>query len=285
VEQSTSFTENSDLLEVVDHFKSGEKFMLRPHPSYGYLMTVPAPSIANLPSYYDSEEYISHTDSKKGLLSSVYQFAKKIALKRKSKLIDSLTAKKGSLLDVGAGTGDFLNHMQLDGWQVHGVEPNALARGLAKSKGLSLFETLDELPNQGYDVISLWHVLEHIPDLETSLAKIQSKLNKDGVLLIAVPNYRSADANYYGPFWAAYDVPRHLWHFDQTSMKHLMESRFNLEGVKPMTMDSFYVSLLSEKYKGSSLGIFRAAYRGWLSNRKAKRTGEYSSLIYIFRSN
>jgi len=282
VEHPVSHPQNSHALKVVDHFKSGETFSLKPHPRHGFLMTEPAPLQSDLPFYYDSEEYISHTDSNKGLLASCYQWAKKIALKRKAKLIDSFMPKKGKLLDVGAGTGDFLKFMTAQDWQVSGTEPNGDARKLAAQKNLDLAASLDELPDSKFRVITLWHVLEHIPNLETTLDRLKELLEEDGILIVAVPNHRSLDAQYYGPFWAAYDVPRHLWHFDKDSMKSLMQSRFELKKIEPMKFDSYYVSLLSEKYKGSSLGMFKASYRGWLSNLKAKKSGEYSSLIYIF---
>ena len=282
MEHSTHHSQGSENLKVADHFKSGEVFNLKAHPEHGYLMTTPAPSAKELPYYYDSQEYISHTDSKKGLLARCYQWAKKISLKRKLKLVQDVAKKSGRLLDVGAGTGDFLKFMKDHGWEVHGSEPNDLARGLALGKGIDLAESLEGIEGQGFDVITLWHVLEHIPDLETTLDKLRSLLAADGVLLIAVPNFRSMDAKYYGPFWAAYDVPRHLWHFDQNSMRALMSSRFKLIRTEPMKFDSYYVSLLSEKYKGSSLGMFRAAFQGWRSNLKASSTGQYSSLIYVF---
>ena len=282
MEHQTNHSQESSLLTVRDHFKSGEIFTLKPHPEHGYLTTQPAPSEMDLPSYYDSKEYISHTDANKGLLARCYQWAKKIALKRKANLIASQVPNKGKLLDVGAGTGDFLNYMKDLDWDVNGTEPNEAARSLADQKGIKLVTNLDQLPNQKFKVITLWHVLEHITHLEEVLDRIKNMLEEDGVLIVAVPNYRSWDATYYGAFWAAYDVPRHLWHFDQDSMQSLMRSRFDFKKTEPMLFDSYYVSLLSEKYKGSSLGIFRAAFQGWRSNRKAAKSGEYSSLIYIF---
>lgn len=282
VEHSRKYTAQQAVITVKDHFKSGESFELVPDPEHGFLVTVPAPPEDRLPYYYDSEEYISHTDSNKGLMSRIYQMVKGISLKRKFRLIRKHRAKTGSLLDVGAGTGDFLKYMSKQGWKVSGSEPNDAARQLALIKGIELKSALESFSGQRFDVISLWHVLEHIPNLKQALKQLDDLLEDDGKLIIAVPNFRSWDAQHYGPFWAAYDVPRHLWHFDEDSLTSLLGERFELLEVAPMKFDSYYVSLLSEKYKGGSLGMFKAVLNGWRSNRRARKSGAYSSLIYVF---
>ncbi|MEM7186027.1 MAG: class I SAM-dependent methyltransferase [Bacteroidota bacterium] len=269
--------------KVKDFLVSGEEFSLVPNETYGFLETCPQPSKEDLPSYYESESYISHTDSKKGLLSFLYQQVKQYSLRKKVGLIKRLNGDAARLLDIGAGTGDFLKQAKQAGWKVTGVEPSQGARSLAKEKGLELFEMLESLPNEKYEVITLWHVLEHLPDLEASLERIYSLLAPNGHLVIAVPNFSSWDATHYRSHWAAFDVPRHLWHFSQDAMRAIISPDLDLVETLPMRFDSYYVSLLSEKYKSGSKFSLKAIWAGWRSNWSARRTSEYSSLIYCFK--
>ena len=247
------------------------------------LVTYAQPKLDELDSYYESEDYISHTDSKATLVDKIYQSVKRIMLNKKLEIVSSFNQNKGSLLDVGAGTGDFLNAAKNDGWSISGVEPNSKARSLANQKKILLVEDINQLPTQKYDVITLWHVLEHVPNLFEYIETLKSLLKENGILIIAVPNYKSYDATYYKEFWAAYDVPRHLWHFSSKGIKKLFaQFNFKLENTLPMTYDAYYVSLLSEKYKNSSFQKLKALKTGFLSNLKAKHSGEYSSLIYCF---
>ncbi len=248
-----------------------------------FLKTFPQPKIEELPKYYESQEYISHTDEKRGLISSLYQLVKKWSLQKKAKLILQQHGEVGSLLDVGAGTGDFLKVAKEKGWQVHGMEPNKNAAKLALEKGIDLKASLNDFEGKQFDVVTLWHVLEHIPDLEETILKLAALVKPQGALIIAVPNFKSFDARYYGKFWAAYDVPRHLWHFSKESMKNLFAENFQLKNIEPMIFDSFYVSLLSEKYKTGRKISLKAFWIGLLSNIKAKRSKEYSSHIYCFK--
>lgn len=267
-------------LSTKDYLVSGETFDLILDESLELLRTNPVPE--KLSEYYNTDLYISHTDEKKGILNFLYHLVKKYSLRKKMNLIEKRSQKKGSLLDIGAGTGDFLIEAKKRGWTINGTEPNAIARNNAKSKGIVLSENLHELQGQ-FDVITLWHVLEHIRDLDKTILKISSLLRENGMLLIAVPNYKSYDAAYYGKYWAAFDVPRHLWHFSQKAIKEIFKSDFELEEVKPMIFDSFYVSLLSEKYKSGKNFTFKAFYIGWKSNAQARKTKEYSSLIYCLK--
>ena len=275
-------------ISVKDHSVSSEEFHLLVNNEFGYLETSPQPSLEKLPEYYKSEDYISHTDTKRNLLEKVYHVVRNISLNRKLKLINSFTSEDKNLLDVGCGTGDFLQIAQQNDWTVFGVEPNNEARQIANSKtnnSVSDIEQLLEFPKQSFDVITLWHVLEHLPNLEEQVSILKSLLRENGRLIIAVPNYKSYDAEYYKNFWAAFDVPRHLWHFNQESISKLF-SKENMEVVErhPMKFDSYYVSLLSEKYKSGWMNIFNAFRIGFTSNLKAKRSGEYSSLIYILKN-
>jgi 2-polyprenyl-3-methyl-5-hydroxy-6-metoxy-1,4-benzoquinol methylase len=274
-------------LKVKDHSVSGETFELVTHKTYGFLETQPKPSLEDLPRYYESEDYISHTDTKRNLFEKVYHLVRRIALNQKIKRINSHVSNSKQLLDFGCGTGDFLEAAKHNQWQVTGIEPNPQARAIANQKtnnavfGSKDFETLKA---NSFDVITLWHVLEHVPNLEEKLKNFKTLLKPNGVLIIAVPNYKSYDANYYKSFWAAYDVPRHLWHFNKTSIFKLV-SKFNFKLVKisPMWFDAFYVSLLSEKYKSGKMNPFKSIFIGLLSNLKAFRTKEASSLIYTIK--
>lgn len=271
-------------LTVKDYSVSKETFELYYDETLDMLITFPQPSLENLGKYYESEDYISHTDSKRSLFQKLYHYIKNIALKNKLNLINSLQPDKGKILDIGAGTGEFLLVAKKDGWQTTGLEPNNKAKKIATDKGISFVEKTKELENNTFDVISMWHVLEHVPDLEEQINELKRLLKPSGTLIIAVPNFKSFDAKYYGKFWAAYDVPIHLWHFSKTSIKLLFEKKeMKLVKILPMKFDSFYVSLLSEKYKSGKMNFIKAFFVGLQSNLKAKKNLEYSSHIYIIK--
>ena len=273
-------------LTVKDYSVSKETFELYQDETLDMLITHPQPSLDVLGKYYESEDYISHTDNKRSLFEKMYHFVKNIALKNKLNLINSHQANKGRILDIGAGTGDFLSVAKNDGWQTVGVEPSEKAKTIAKNKGVSFVEQTSELENNSFDVISMWHVLEHVPDLDAQIKELKRLLKPSGTLIIAVPNFKSFDATHYGKFWAAYDVPIHFWHFSKTAIKMLFEKEaMKLEKVLPMKFDSFYVSLLSEKYKSGKMNFINAFFIGLQSNWKAKQNFEYSSHIYIIKNN
>ncbi|WP_310558887.1 class I SAM-dependent methyltransferase [Flavobacterium sp.] len=272
-------------LTVKDYSVSKETFELYYDETLDMLITHPQPSLENLGKYYESEDYISHTDSKRSLFEKLYHFIKSIALKNKLNLINSLQSNKGKILDIGAGTGDFLSVAKDNGWQTIGVEPSDRAKSIAINKGVSFIEQTSELGNESFDVITMWHVLEHVPDLDKQIKELKRLLKPTGTLIIAVPNFKSFDAKHYGKFWAAYDVPIHFWHFSKTAIKLLFEKEeMKLEKVLPMKFDSFYVSLLSEKYKSGKMNFISAFFTGLQSNWKAKKDLEYSSHIYILKN-
>lgn len=269
-------------LKIKDFSVSGEEFELLLDTELNMLRTYPEPN--DLENYYNSEAYISHTDSSKTLVDKLYQYIKKHNLRKKADLINKYTTSDKTLLDIGAGTGSFLESAKHNGWETYGIEPNKKARDLAIKKGLNLKENIDLLEKKGFQVITLWHVLEHLPDLNLQINKIGSLLNKDGTLIIAVPNFQSYDAKYYKEYWAAYDVPRHLSHFSQLSIAKLFaQSGMRVVKTKPMIFDSFYVSLLSEKYKHGRGNFLKAFLVGLKSNILAWNTKEYSSLLYILK--
>ncbi|NHM06116.1 class I SAM-dependent methyltransferase [Flavobacterium sp. CYK-4] len=271
-------------ITVKDHSVSKRDFRLY-QTDDGLLVTNPQPQGQELAAYYESDDYISHTDGKRSLFERIYQSVKKIALQNKLRLITKLHSSKGVLLDIGAGTGDFLKVAKDNEWEIIGVEPNTKARSFANQKGIILQNDTATLESHCADVITMWHVLEHVPDLQLQLSELKRLLKPEGTIVIAVPNYKSFDAEYYQNYWAAYDVPRHLWHFSKTAMRTIFErENFQLVQTLPMLFDAYYVSLLSEKYKTGKMNFIKAFLIGLKSNLKGRRTGEYSSLIYIFKN-
>jgi 2-polyprenyl-3-methyl-5-hydroxy-6-metoxy-1,4-benzoquinol methylase len=270
-----------------DYTVSHETFTLLNCSACGVLITSPRPDNQQLSKYYLSENYISHSNKGRSLIDKVYLLARRITIKRKVKLISQFGISQGKVLDYGCGTGEFLKACKQKSWRVTGIEPSALAREkaktLTKEKIVSSFE---EINNPPFDIITMWHVLEHVPDLNTALKNIHSSLNNNGTLIIAVPNHESYDAKHYGEYWAGYDTPRHLWHFNQQSMRKLLANNsLDLINILPMKLDAFYVSMLSEKYKHGKdaglKGMTMAFIYGFISNFKASTSGNYSSLIYI----
>lgn len=278
--------ENKTLfLKVKDHSVSQEMFELYYYESLDMLITHPQPGANNLGKYYESDDYISHTDGKRTIFEKLYHFIKNIALKSKLKLINDYSESKGILLDIGAGTGDFLFAAKQNGWKTIGVEPSQKAKDIAQKKGINFINSTSELDNNSFDVITMWHVLEHVPDLESQIQELKRLLKPNGTVFVAVPNFKSYDANYYGKFWAAYDVPIHFWHFSKTTIKLLFEKQeMKLKKVLPMKFDAFYVALLSEKYKTGKMNFLRAFLVGLNSNYKAKSNFEYSSHIYVIKN-
>ena len=273
-------------LTVKDYSVSQETFDLYHDEELDMLITHPQPSLENLGRYYESVDYISHTDSKRSLFEKCYHFIKSIALKNKLNLVNTLQPSKGSILDIGAGTGDFLSVVKENGWNTIGVEPSEKAKAIAQKKGVSFVEQTSELENNSFDVITMWHVLEHVPNLDNQIKELKRLLKPNGSLIIAVPNFKSFDAKQYGNFWAAYDVPIHFWHFSKTAIKKLFAKEdMELVKVLPMKFDSFYVSLLSEKYKTGKMNFVKAFFIGLQSNWKAKKNFEYSSHIYVLKNN
>ena len=258
-----------NILSAKDHTVSGETFIVAGCNACSFHFTQDVPDAASISPYYKSENYISHTNTSKGLINSLYQSVRKRTLKQKRKLIERVAGiTKGNLLDVGSGTGAFAGEMKKNGWSVTvGV--------------LAIY--FYELSNETFDAITLWHVLEHVHDLQGYMAKLQLLLKENGKIFIAVPNYTSKDASVYKEYWAAYDVPRHLYHFSPQSMKVLIEKHgMKLLRYKPMWYDSFYVSMLSSKYKNGKTNLVAAFFNGLLSNFGASAdVKRCSSVIYI----
>jgi YgiT-type zinc finger domain-containing protein len=268
-----------------DYTVSGETFHIMQCNQCGLGITTPRPEDKTLSTYYLSDEYISHSGKSNSIIDSLYLFARNYTLRWKYQIISKRTRAR-RMLDYGCGTGEFLKFMQKKEYEVDGVEPSEIAR--EKASALLTQPVKSSLHNATgpYDIITLWHVLEHVPDLSEKLEALSQKLAADGLIVIAVPNINAWESNYYTKFWAAFDPPRHLWHFSRKSMETLLlKNRLKLIDTIPMKLDAFYISLLSEKYKNQNrqnfIGMIRAFFVGLSSNRKAAKSGEYSSLIYI----
>jgi 2-polyprenyl-3-methyl-5-hydroxy-6-metoxy-1,4-benzoquinol methylase len=274
-------------LTVKDHTVSQELFEVWHCDACTLRFTQDVPAEQAIGKYYQSENYISHTNTNKGLVNRLYHMVRNYTLGSKKKLVQSFTKRTtGNLLDVGAGMGAFAGFMRENGWQVTGLEPDAETRRRAQELNrITLQDTGDlfQLPAGNYDAITMWHVLEHVHRLHAYLDQLKQLLKPGGILLIAVPNYTSDDAAFYGEHWAAYDVPRHLYHFSPASMRTLLQQHgLQLKAIKPMWFDSFYVSLLSTKYKTGNTSIVKGFLRGFISNLKALSNKEKcSSLIYV----
>ncbi len=276
-------------LTTADNTVSGKFFSVWECRDCTLRFTQDVPDEESIGVYYKSENYISHTNTSKGLINKLYQQVRKITLQQKRKLVIKATGlHKGVLLDVGSGTGAFVETMKKSNWQVTGIEPDADARKTAVV--LNKTELLDaavffDLPAEKYDAITLWHVLEHVHRLHDYIFQLKKILKPEGRIFIAVPNYTSKDAAVYKEYWAAYDVPRHLYHFSPLSMKHLLENHgLKIEQYKPMWYDSFYISLLSSSYKNKKVNYLSAFINGLRSNLAAWRdVKKCSSVIYIIR--
>lgn len=278
------------IFSVIDSTVSGDLFPVMECSTCTARFTNGVPTENEIGRYYKSEDYISHTETSEGVVNSLYHTVRRYTLQQKKKLVQSLLGyNTGSLLDLGCGTGGFLNVMNKGGWQCKGLEPDPDARSIAIGKGLDVSSTDDffKLPPAHYNVITLWHVLEHVHALHEYVEQFNKLLKKDGVVLVAVPNYTSRDADHYQNKWAAYDVPRHLYHFSPASMRVLMARHgFSVTEILPMWFDSFYVSMLSEKNDGKKggIGMASAVLRGLTSNLAAVGDREKcSSLIYVIR--
>lgn len=275
------------LLTVKDYTVSKEEFVIWQCGDCTLRFTQDIPDAESIGTYYQSEDYISHTNTSKGLVNQMYQRVRKLTLEQKAKLIQQVTGvSKGSLLDVGCGIGAFVHTMKEKGWETVGLEPDANTRRLSKELyGLELKDSseLFSLSPGSFDAITLWHVLEHVHDLHAYIEQLKSLLRPNGRLFIAVPNYQSVDASIYGATWAAYDVPRHLYHFTPKAIQTLMKAHgLQVINEKPMWFDSFYISMLSSKYRHGKTSLIGSLMSGLRSNLAALANKEKcSSLIYI----
>ncbi len=277
----------TDLFAAEDYTVSHEKFSVCECSNCTLLFTQNIPSQNEIGKYYASENYISHSDTQSGIVNRLYHLVRKKTLNGKLQLIQKETSKHtGKILDIGCGTGAFLHTMKTAGWESTGLEPDETAR----KKAHELYHLtplpspeLFNLAHNTYDAITMWHVLEHVHQLHKYVEQLKNLITANGRIFIAVPNYTSHDAQHYSNAWAAYDVPRHLYHFSPASMKNLLEQHgLTIKKIRPMWFDSFYVSMLSEKYKIGKGNLLSAFFTGFVSNIKTLMNKEKcSSLIYV----
>ena len=285
---------SSDIIyafNAVDYFSTKETFPIYDCSNCGFRFTNNFPSDDTIGRYYDSPDYISHSDSKKGVVNRLFHFFREIMLKKKANLISKYSTGD-RLLDIGSGTGYFLNAAKERGYSVWGIEKDSKARNFAiDTFGLDVKgeDFLWNINSNSFDVVTLWHVLEHMENLNEVIGKLSDILNKDGTLILALPNYLSYDARRYKEYWAAYDVPRHLWHFSPVTIERLLiKHRLKIINIFPMPLDAFYISMLSEKYKKSNflLKYGRAFLTGLIGYfRSLSQLTHSSSLIYIVKKN
>ena len=276
-------------LTCTDFYASGETFEVICCAHCGFLMTQNAPVEAEIGKYYETPDYISHSDTQKGLMNRVYHWVRQCMLSQKAKLVKQASKlSKGVLLDYGTGTGYFANTMARKGWTVNAIEKSPQARAFAKEHFNLNVDAETALPNyqaETFDVVTLWHVMEHLEHLNEMWDTLYRILKERGVLIVAVPNPSSYDAKKYKEWWAAYDVPRHLWHFSPSTMQQFgAKHGFILEAEHPMPFDAFYVSMLTEKYKGNGLSFIKGLWTGtcaWFNSLGKKERS--SSMIYVFR--
>lgn len=274
-----------DYLTVNDYFLTNEEFHLQKCVGCGLIITNPFPNTGEIGKYYQSEQYYSHPDKKNSLISRIYNFIKSINIDFKFKIATS-GLEPGSILDIGCGSGDFLLKAKKNNWTIKGIEPAEKAARFAEySLGIEIIhpKKIKELKDAQFDVITLWHVLEHVEDINEQAQELKRLLKTNGRLVIALPNINSFDAQYYGKKWAGLDVPRHLYHFSFQNILHLMENHgFRFLKREPLLFDAYYISLLSQRYRSRFMYPVLAVILGFISNLKAKKSREYSSNIYIF---
>ena len=276
-------------MTCTDHFASGESFDLYMCDSCGFLFTQGVPEESEIGRYYETSEYISHSDTRKGAMNTVYHYVRSYMLQRKARLVQSASHRKGGrLLDIGTGTGYFAHTMVQKGWQVEAVEKSAQARAFAQQHFALAVKPETELETfapKSFDVVTLWHVLEHLEHLDHTWQRLYELMDEGGTLIVAVPNHTSFDAHLYGSQWAAYDVPRHLWHFSPDTIRQYAQKHgFSLAEEHPMPFDAFYVSMLSERGQKHSAAFLRGMWSGtraWMASLGNKEKS--SSMIYVFQ--
>lgn len=272
-------------LWLKDEFLTNEEFQIHECLRCGLLFTEPRPEINKIGEYYKSKEYYSHQENKKGFIPKIYEKVKKINLKHKYN-IATKGITTGKMLDIGCGVGDFIHTAEEQGWECVGIEPSEDAKAIARNRiNAKILKSKDQevIPEETFDVITMWHVLEHVDNLKWQVSQLQRLIKNEGRVVIAVPNYKSYDAKYYKDKWAAYDVPRHLNHFNkETIVKIFKANGLELETTDKLRWDAYYIAYMSEQYQHHTFPLIKGAYRGFISNCKARTSTEWSSKIYVF---
>jgi len=275
-------TDIDEYLTTKDYFFTRESFTLSKCAKCNFVFTNPIP--ADLGKYYETEDYLSHNTKSGGIISNIYSAIRNMNIMRKYNLVIHYCTN-GSILDIGCGTGDLLRSFKNHGWETTGIEPNKKAREIAqKQNDVKVFteEKLNEFEDGKFDVVSMWHVLEHVEDINERMKQVSRLTSTHGTMIFALPNLNSPDAKKYGHYWSGLDVPRHLYHFTQETFEKLATKHgLKLVHAEPMKFDAYYVSMLSEKYRGNKYYLPAAFLNGLVSNIKAKSKNNYSSMIFV----
>lgn len=273
------------VFRCIDHSVTGAVFDIIRCKSCDYAQTFPLPNESEIEKYYETDSYISHSETRNGIVNKLYLLIRWFNVKAKFKIVKHVAGNRNNLLDVGCGTGFFLAYCKKHSWNITGIEKSAVARKKAEERiNAPVYDSISTVTEKKFDVITLWHVFEHLFDINKSFEQLKSMLTPNGFIVFALPNKCSMDAGIYGSNWAAFDVPRHLSHFSPMSVKLLAEKHgMVVKKIIPMKFDAYYVSILSERIRGKKeiSSLLRGIYTGLRSNIAAKRTGDYSSLIYI----
>ena len=280
-------TDPAVLFTAKDHLVSGKNFVLKKCRVCSFTFTSDPPDEKDITKFYISEDYISHSDKKQSLTDHVYHLARNYMLRKKHNLVRKMSRREtGTLVDIGSGTGYFADYMNGNGWKVKGIELSEQARKYSVSRfGLTVVSPseVSAIKDESADCVTLWHVLEHLYDPVMWLKEIKRILKDDGKCIIALPNIKSADAEWFGNEWAALDVPRHLWHFSPGTLPAFINGHgFICKKVIPMPLDIYYISTLSYKNRGCRLSLVRGMITGlFLTVRSLTNKDRASSLIYV----
>lgn len=282
-------TEFINELTCKDFVATGENFNLERCKKCTFLFTNPRPDTNEIGKYYQSDKYVSHAGKKEGLgiIYKIYDIVRNYSINQKLNLIKQYNSS-GNLMDLGCGLGYFLDGAIKDKtFDCIGVDvSDDTIKYVKETFGYNVKNEseLDQLPQNNYDVITQWHVLEHVHFLNERMKQLNNLLKKDGTLFIAVPNSNSWDAKKYKEYWDGYDVPRHLYHFNKNSIKLLMEKHgFKIIEIKPLIFDAPYISMRSEIHQKNNFTMLRGAINGLISNCSAMITKEYSTLLFIVK--
>lgn len=271
-----------------DHGISQEDFRIVECSDCKFRFTQNPPDESVIGPYYETSKYISHSADSTTLINRVYYAVRDNMLAQKYKLIRQYTDGK-NFIDIGCGLGYFLNYIKQKNNTVFGIEKSESTAAIVRDKFNITVESpeffLENKIEKKYDVVSMWHVLEHLYNPKNYISSIQKIIHDQSIIIIALPNHQSWDGRHYKEYWAGYDVPRHLWHFDASSINTLMSDLgFRCINMHRLPYDAFYVSLLSERYRGNFLSTIRAMFAGVISSIKSwMDVKQTSSIIYIYK--
>jgi SAM-dependent methyltransferase len=278
--------------ECQDFVASGETFTIVSCNSCTLQFTNPRPDEGEIGKYYQSDRYISHSGNDKselGVTYKIYDLVRNYSIGSKLKTIKSYH-QNGKLLDLGCGLGYFLNGVKEDKvFDAEGADiSNEAIDYVDKQFGIKVIpeQSLKNIAENTYDIITQWHVMEHVHRLDERMMDLKKMLKPNGTMFIAVPISNSYDSKHYKEFWDGYDVPRHLYHFNRKSFNELMKKhQFHVVAEKAMIFDAPYISMRSEYHQKNALGFVRGAFWGFISTLSALFTNNHSSILFVVKHN